>query len=306
MASLECQVLRLSNGGILVIPTRSPIPAGTVIDYRGTRAIVVNDVGGPYLTVNVGDDEPEQLWEWVFEGIACTIVSPPPAGARPVRSKMFDYVKMMNEAFGNPEGDPHAVDGMRLSRQCRNIGAEFIELMKEFGYHVELRVSGDKSDPNPDPNMLGIRDALCDIMVFTLGAYHFMGLEADDDMDAVLDGVMTRFCSTRKEIEDTCRMYNDLGVKYHVHGEPPTAYLKSSEDQGNEYPQGKFLKSASYRLAVFPPLPPKKRSAIEEMRIEREAHEAERTRRKQVRDAKILAYSNELLLADGEQELSKD
>jgi hypothetical protein len=163
---------------------------------------------------------------------------------------MFQLVSEMNEAFGNPKGNPGAINALRLMSQCKNIAKEYQELMKEFGVEVKVEhlskaVSGG--------NVANIRDALCDIMVFALGAYHFMGHDADTDMALVVEAVMTRFCATPDVLAETCKKYDAIGVKYYIEGQFPRVCLKSAEDQGDgEYPKGKFLKAVGYRTPVFP------------------------------------------------------
>lgn len=163
---------------------------------------------------------------------------------------MFQQVSEMNEAFGNPKGDPRAINGARLLSQCKNIAKEYQELMKEFGFKVEFTHT---SVPGTGGNTDQIRDALCDIMVFALGAYHFMGHDADRDMELVVNALYTRFCATPESLIDTCKKYDALGVKYYIEGQFPYVRLKSAEDQGDgEYPEGKFLKAAGYRTPEFP------------------------------------------------------
>ena len=81
-----------------------------------------------------------------------------------------------------------------------------------------------------------------------------IGADPDADMHAVIDGVLTRFCRDEAELQATKLKYDTLGVKYYVEGVFPEVCLKSAEDQGDEYPKGKFLKSVGYRLPVFPAL----------------------------------------------------
>lgn len=50
---------------------RTPLPAGTIIDYLGTRAVVVEDTGGNDLKVTV--DGIDTRWSWVLDGETCTI-----------------------------------------------------------------------------------------------------------------------------------------------------------------------------------------------------------------------------------------
>lgn len=81
-----------------------------------------------------------------------------------------------------------------------------------------------------------------------------LGLTADhinDDMVEVLDAVMTRFVKDADDFEATASHHAAYGVsKFYTVGEYPTMAFKSAEDQ-EDAPQGKFLKSASYRKPVF-------------------------------------------------------
>lgn len=154
----------------------------------------------------------------------------------------FDLVSRMNVAFNNPKGDPKAIDWLRLRKQCQNIIGEYTELMRAL----------DEQD------VTEVRDALCDINVFSYGAHHFMGYDADKDMRAVVAGVMTRFCRNKEELEDTVTKYVRLGIpatNLRVEGEFPQKCLKviaDCTDQGNEfYAAGKFLKSVGFKQTVF-------------------------------------------------------
>ncbi len=199
---------------------------------------------------------------------------------------MFDYVKRMNEAFGNPEGDPADFDPMpgfglvdvpgelhynktawnRLQKQCENIGGRF-DAVVELGGKLFGRGSIDGEvrellQALHDRNINSVRDALCDIMVFALGAYHFIGYDANADMAAVLDGVMTRFCKDQDALDRTIAKWAALGVTdVYTQGQFPRLCVKSARDQtasnGDFCPKGKFLKSADYQDTVFPLAPVK-------------------------------------------------
>ena len=182
---------------------------------------------------------------------------------------MFELVKQMNSAFGNPEGDPRAFEPIfnvgfgtataieydtaawkRLEKQCVNIGSEFIELMQGFGIEANLTLKRVETGKAFDVNT--VRDALCDINVFSLGAHHFMGYDAETDMQCVVDAVMTRFCKDQDELDRTIAKYTGMGVAFYTEGEFPRMCLKSAHDQFMpEYPKGKFLKAADYRQPVF-------------------------------------------------------
>lgn len=174
----------------------------------------------------------------------------------------FQRVAAMNAAFGNPKGDPHAIDWPRVRKQCLNIADEFGELMIALGSEpagVKAAVAALKAEATRDIrdnaiDLEGVRDALCDVQVFSLGAHHFMGIDADRDMDAVVDGVMTRFVKDDADLDATIAMHAAAGVRdVYIEGDYPTMVLKSAIDQPDA-PKGKFLKSASYRTAIFPPV----------------------------------------------------
>lgn len=182
---------------------------------------------------------------------------------------MFQEVAKMNEAFGNPKGDKdlfhasampvmaNAEEGVptfdkgdadkqwaRLEKQCKNILSEYNELLEGLA----------------ERNLHKVRDALCDINVFSLGAHHFLGEDADADMTAVVDALYSRFCKDEKHLRATHLHYASIGVDCYDEGEFPTKCLKSSYDQGMtikdgaevwEYPKGKFLKALGYGKPVF-------------------------------------------------------
>lgn len=150
----------------------------------------------------------------------------------------FQRVAEMNTAFGNPKGNASNIEWKRLEKQCRNILDEYCELM----------------DAIASENIDDVRDALCDIQVFANGAQHLMGVDGDDDMHAVVDGVMTRFIKDADDLQATVVLHAAKGVtKVYFEGVFPKMIMKSAVDQPDA-PMGKFLKSASYINTVFPPV----------------------------------------------------
>lgn len=197
---------------------------------------------------------------------------------------MFELVKRMNEAFGNPEGDPkdfaplldmdgnankhfNNVSWSRLQKQCENIGGRLstIGTHDNGDVHCTGEIDGEVKElltALHERNIDKVRDALCDIMVFALGAYHFTGYDADADMAAVIAGVMTRFCKNQDALDRTIAKWAALGVTdVYTQGQFPRLCVKSGSDQkasnGDFCPKGKFLKSADYADTVFPPAPVK-------------------------------------------------
>lgn len=163
---------------------------------------------------------------------------------------LFRLVSDMNIAFGNPKGDPKRINGEKLLSQCKNLGKEYQELMAAFG--IEIEITYKPRDPGHNVNVGDIRDALCDMNVFSLGAHHIMGYDANIDMELTVEAVMTRFCSTPEVLMETCKKYDAEGVEYYIEGQFPRVCLKSARDQGaGEYLKGKFLKAVGYRTPVF-------------------------------------------------------
>ena len=160
---------------------------------------------------------------------------------------LFVQVALMNEAFGNPKGDPASIDWARVQKQASNIagdhpGDEYGELMRA--------IAAKDADAT--------RDAFGDIIVFALGGFHFLGADGDDDVTEVLRAVMTRFCRDRAHLADTVQHYTERGVKVFCGGEFPRAWVKSEVDQvgsdGERYAQGKFLKALGYEQPKLKPL----------------------------------------------------
>lgn len=172
----------------------------------------------------------------------------------------FELVAKMNDAFGNPEGDPHAIDWPRIVRQQFNILDEFIELQKAMGAPsdiLNLLLSVRQNISDALGRYLGhkdldkVRDALCDIHVFAYGAHHLMGIDADADMESVVGAVMTRFVKDQDDLDATIKKYAELGVtEIYTEGQFPTMIVKSATDQPDA-PKGKFLKAASYTEPKF-------------------------------------------------------
>ena len=51
-----------------------PLEPGTLIAYQDMVATVLNDDGGPLISVRTSDDC-EEIWNWEFEGIKCKVVA---------------------------------------------------------------------------------------------------------------------------------------------------------------------------------------------------------------------------------------
>lgn len=174
-------------------------------------------------------------------------------------------VSAMNTAFGNPKGNFYQIDTARLRRQSMNIGDEFLELMTALGLDkgpiqylksALMNALHDPSNWTNETHVSEVRDALCDIQVFAQGGQHFMGVDGDADMNAVVAGVMTRFIKDEADKLATIAKHAAKGVTdVYFEGEFPTMVMKSGSDQPDA-PKGKFLKSASFKETVFPAISP--------------------------------------------------
>lgn len=179
----------------------------------------------------------------------------------------FQRVAAMNIAFGNPAVSFQDAMGNRslgrVRKQCANILHEYVELQVALGADktrvtlaLEAFESMMKGGPNEatysgEVNMKQVRDSLCDINVFSYGAMHMLGVNGDQDMHSVVDGVMTRFIRDDADKGATVTKHAANGItQVYFEGEYPTMIMKSLVDQPDA-PEGKFLKSASYREPMF-------------------------------------------------------
>lgn len=157
-----------------------------------------------------------------------------------VSPSMFGMVQGYNRAIGVSRGNPHAPHYAAAVSITNTIPAQHEALIAAIG----------KEDS------AAVRRVLTSINIAAMSAIHVLGYDAEADMAAVVEGVMTRFCQDEADLAKTKAQYDSMGIEYYVAGEFPRVCLKSARDQGgDEYPKDKFLKSASYRKPVFPPAP---------------------------------------------------
>jgi NTP pyrophosphatase (non-canonical NTP hydrolase) len=156
------------------------------------------------------------------------------------KPEMFTRVSEMNEFFGNPKGDMSNIDWDRIESQVKCIPEEVEEAL------AAIR----------DRDLPALRDALCDIPVFSLGAQHLAGIDGAADMDIVIDANMTRLITNADQLSRTTQKYAAMGLATYVVGEFPTMALKSAKDQsgattGSFFPKDKFLKCVDFKEPVF-------------------------------------------------------
>lgn len=152
----------------------------------------------------------------------------------------FTDVAKLNTLWGNLKGDPLNPNWDKLKSQAKNILDEYNELMD------------DGIDPR---NMTEVRDAICDILVFTYGLAHMAGINVDEDMLAVNLSNLSKFCKNPDELLKTIVHYQNLGVQVHAEGCYPEVVVRSSKEQtGNDgklYQNNKILKCVNWQEPVF-------------------------------------------------------
>lgn len=176
----------------------------------------------------------------------------------------FQSVAAMNEAFGNPVGDPKNVNWNKIRSQFKNVFDEYCEGLVALGmddsavgdlkrtHDYYLKQEGSYGFFTGTPDAEAFRDASADIKVFVDGASHLAGYDGDADMHLVVDAVMTRFIKDPADKEATIALHAAKGVtEVYFEGEYPTMVMKSAVDQPDA-PKGKFLKSSSAVLPIFP------------------------------------------------------
>ena len=166
-------------------------------------------------------------------------------------SNIVQEVKDMNVAFGKPEGNisdfitlvdtPADYDKWEVLRtQANCIPEELNELFEAL----------DEYDINE------VRDAVCDILVFTIGLGHLAGMNLEHDMHKVYESNMSKFCATQNILDLTIKKYSDMGVEVEERGSWPRKYVVSSKDQWSSdmtklFPKGKFLKGINFEAPDF-------------------------------------------------------
>lgn len=81
---------------------RDPLPEGTEIMFDGLKATVVYDEGGKTLKVRTEGEMEVETWQWVCEGVPCTIISAPKIIFPP---ELLEVIESAPCTCPNPGGD---------------------------------------------------------------------------------------------------------------------------------------------------------------------------------------------------------
>lgn len=156
----------------------------------------------------------------------------------------FENVSLLNVAYGNNKGDSTNPNWSKIKSQAENIQDEYDELMEAIKTN----------------DIEQVRDAICDILVFTYGLGHIAGVPVDLDMAAVDLSNRSKFCANEDETVATIKKYAELGVKTYSEGEYPFVRVRTPageaqiDKDGKNYPGGKVLKGVNFKEPQFVPL----------------------------------------------------
>lgn len=151
----------------------------------------------------------------------------------------YERVARFNHIAGNAFGEGWP----KLEKQLKIIKSE----RKELDDGIENR------------DLKEVVDGSADELVTVYGMLYRVGLNGDDVMAEVLDALETRFDTTLEDAQKTVEKYRALNVEVEIR---PCTYegvdyyvVKSTIDQvgnnGEEYAQGKWLKSYQFREPNF-------------------------------------------------------
>lgn len=146
----------------------------------------------------------------------------------------------MNIAFTQPAGD--------MTRLADNDHAAWDYLQKQS--HLILEEFNELIEAIANKDINEVRDAICDILVVTIGAGHKAGMDIPKDMKTVFESNMSKFCENEDILNRTIQKYSLIGIDVAPFGEYPLKHVKTTADcydkNGKFYPKGKFLKSVTF------------------------------------------------------------
>lgn len=161
-------------------------------------------------------------------------------------------VAELNTLWGNQKGDLASPNIKALRKQAKLCLEESIEAVEASDTSKNVVVSFESKLANADVapvDLVGIADAIGDILTVAYGLAHVAGFDADEIYNLVHESNMTKFIRSEEEQVPALSYYWDLGFpddSLAVEGEFPLAYIrvtKTVEVAGKEIPAGKILKN---------------------------------------------------------------
>lgn len=144
---------------------------------------------------------------------------------------IFQRVVRLNKYYQNIQGNPSITNFKKIKEYSANFYDELQELQ----------------DALSERNQEEVRDALCDLVIYIYGAFYQMGIDANDDLNTVIDSLYSRFIENEQDLQDSLDYYHKKGIKeVEVEGEFPMKILRSMSNYPDA-PKGKILKSVYYK-----------------------------------------------------------
>lgn len=148
-----------------------------------------------------------------------------------MNTDLFQRIVKLNRHYRNIQGNP-----------CLPNFEDFKDYSVNFEDEIEeLQEALDKEDFD------GVRDALCDLVVYVFGGFYKLGVDANDDINTVVDSLYSRFIKNEQDLQDSLDYYYRKGIKdVSVEGEFPMKVIRSMQNYPDA-PKGKVLKSVHYK-----------------------------------------------------------
>jgi len=165
------------------------------------------------------------------------------------RTTPFQRVVSITNAFGHVKGNYPNPSFNVVRKQLLNILDQYAVVMVALGadrFKIQqaietLKIASEPRQPielatfdikDADDTITTIRTGLANLNVFSLSTHYLLGCDADDDTNAVLGLVLTRFITSDNDKRATIEYYAKRGVTNIIfQGEYPNMLAVSAEDQ---------------------------------------------------------------------------
>lgn len=154
-------------------------------------------------------------------------------------------------------------------KDINNTAGNFPRLPNSEGYWEALKRQADITqlelnevyEAIENKDLIKLRDAVGDVAVTDMGLAHIGSLPIVEDANLIADCLLTRFCKDEAQVAATQKEYAEINVETKVRYSEETglyAVLSAKEqvgDNGEKYPEGKFLKASGFITPTFEPIP---------------------------------------------------